>query len=57
MVPGSTGRVLREALEDLLADGSIQRPAGRQDPIQDLAAEDLLQLTPKGRQRLDEDDV
>jgi hypothetical protein len=57
MVPGSTGRVLREALEDLMADGSIQGPAGRQDQIQDLAAEDLLQLTPKGRQRLDEDDV
>jgi hypothetical protein len=57
MVPGSTGRVLREALEDLLADGSIQGPATRQDRIQDLAAEDVLQLTPKGRQRLDEDDV
>ena len=57
MVPGSTGRVLREALEDLLAEGSIRGPAARQDAIQDLAAEDLLRLTPKGRQRLDEDDV
>ena len=57
MMPGTDGRVLREALESLLADGSIQGPSARQDRVHELAADDLLQLTPKGRQRLDEDDV
>jgi hypothetical protein len=57
MMPGIDERVLSEALEHLLADGSIQGPAARKGRVQELAAEDLLHLTPKGRQRLDEDDV
>jgi hypothetical protein len=57
MMPGTDGRILREALENLLADGSIQGPAARQGRVHALAAEDLLRQTPTGRQRLDEDDV
>jgi hypothetical protein len=57
MVPGTSGHDVMIALEDLLAEGSLRGPSGRVESLLELAGGGWLELTDRGRQRLDEDDV
>jgi hypothetical protein len=57
MVPGTSGRDVRMALEHLLDEGSLQGPSGRVESLVELAGGGWLELTDRGRRRLDEDDV
>jgi hypothetical protein len=57
IVPGSSGRDFRLALENLLDEGSLEAPPGRVESVVELAGGGWLTLTVRGRQRIAEDDV
>ena len=57
VVPGSSGRDFRLALENLLDEGSLEAPSGRVESLAELAAGGWLRLTDRGRRRIAEDDI
>jgi hypothetical protein len=57
VVPGSSGRDFRLALEHLLDEGSLEAPSGRVESVVELAGGGWLRLTDLGRQRIADDDV
>ena len=57
IVPGTSGRDMKVALENLLEEGALDGPSGRVESLLELAGGGWLRLTDRGRQRLDEDDL
>jgi hypothetical protein len=56
IVPGSSGRDFRLALENLLEEGSLEAPSGRVESVVE-AGGGWLRLTDRGRRSIAEDDV